>query len=159
MKMIGLLVLLALASCSSKPKTTTDSAVADGSLDKNGLLLHGSSDQGTAGGLRTVYFTQDSSILSETSKSDLRSNADFLKAHKNVSVEVEGHCDERGGRQYNLSLGERRAKATKDYLRALGVPKEQITTISYGNERPVEEGHSESSWSKNRRANFSITAK
>lgn len=159
MKLFGLLVLLALVSCSSKPKNSADSAVGDGDLSKDGLVLHGSSDLGNAGGLRTVYFTMDSSILSETSKADLRSNAEFLKAHKNVAIEVEGHCDERGGRQYNLSLGERRAKATKDYLRALGVPKEQVTTISYGNERPVEEGHSENSWSKNRRANFSITAK
>ena len=151
-------LMFALVSCSSTKPTQT-SADGNDQFANNGLELHGSSDSGNAGGLKTVYFTKDSSILTEQSKNDLKDNAAFLKTNKNVSVEIEGHCDERGGRQYNLSLGERRAKTTKDYLIAMGVDKKQITTISYGNEKPGSFGHSENEWSKNRRSNFSITAK
>ena len=89
----------------------------------------------------------------------MQANADFLKSNTKVDIQVEGHCDERGGRQYNLALGERRAKAVRDYLVALGVESKRISTISYGNERPISEGHDESAWSKNRRANFVVTAK
>lgn len=143
-------------SCSSKPK---DSANQSQDSASNKLELNGSSDNNTAGGLRTVYFMKDSSDLTASSKSALKDNAAFLNSHSKVAIQIEGHCDERGGRQYNLSLGERRAKTTKQYLLALGVSAKQMTTVSYGNERPLEEGHEEDAWSKNRRANFSITAK
>lgn len=86
-------------------------------------------------------------------------NAEFLKTNAQVDIQIEGHADERGGRQYNLALGERRAKAMRDYLVAKGVSSKRISTISYGNERTLAEGHDESAWSKNRRANFVITAK
>ena len=82
-----------------------------------------------------------------------------MKANAAVDVQVEGHCDERGGKQYNLALGERRAKTVRDQLVALGVPAKRISTISYGSERPSAEGGDESAWAKNRRANFVITAK
>lgn len=151
-------LLLALVSCSSnKPKQENTSENDSGS--NNGLVLNGSSDSGNAGGLRTVFFTKDSSKLTAQSKEDLKSNAEFLKLNKSVSVEIEGHCDERGGRQYNLTLGERRAKTTRDYLLAMGVDSKQLTTMSYGNEKPVSFGHSEVEWSKNRRSNFFISAK
>lgn len=143
-------------SCSSKPKNSADH---NSETSKNGFELYGNSDSGNAGGLRTVFFMKDSSVLNESSKKALQGNADFIKANPSVSVEIEGHCDERGSRQYNLSLGERRAKTTKEYLVALGVSAKQLTTLSFGNEKPLAEGHSESEWSKNRRANFSITAK
>lgn len=151
-------LMLTLASCSSSKPDQKASPENDQDTN-NGLVLHGSSDSGNAGGLRTVYFTKDSSVLTTQSKNDLKMNAEFLKKNQNVSVEIEGHCDERGGRQYNLSLGERRAKTTRDYLTALGADSKQITTISYGNEKPVSFGHSETEWAKNRRSNFSITAK
>ena len=75
-----------------------------------------------------------------------------MKKHKGLKVSVEGHCDERGTRDYNLALGERRANAAKDYLISLGVSASRIKTVSYGKERPVALGHSENAWSQNRRA-------
>ena len=105
------------------------------------------------------YFSFDSSAIEADTKEALKENADYLKANSNVDIQVEGHCDERGGRQYNLALGERRAKSVRDYLVALGVESKRITTISYGSERPKAEGHDEAAWSQNRRANFVVTAK
>lgn len=157
-----MVAFLAVGCASKKPKNGQDDASAMGADGNNAgmsLELNGSSDANTAGGLQTVYFGFDSSSLDSGSKSALQSNADFLKNNATVDVQVEGHCDERGGRQYNLALGERRAKAVRDQLVALGVPAKRITTISYGSERPAQEGSDESAWSKNRRANFVITAK
>jgi len=156
--MIGLLAV----GCSTKPKNNQDGA-ANGANNgaNNGLSLelNGDSDSNTAGGLQTVFFAFDSSTLDSSAKSTMKGNAEFLKTNASVDIQVEGHCDERGGRQYNLALGERRAKAIRDYLVALGVTSKRLSVISYGNERPVAEGHDESSWGKNRRANFVVTAK
>lgn len=156
----ALLVGLLSVGCSSnKPKNAQDDAALG--ADANGLTLelNGDSDSAKAGGLQTVYFGFDSSTLDSVTKSSVEANADYLKANTNVDIQIEGHCDERGGRQYNLALGERRAKAVRDHLVALGVQSKRITTVSYGNERPKAEGNDESSWSQNRRANFVITAK
>jgi len=122
------------------------------------LELNGDSDSQKAGPLKTVFFAYDSSELSYESKAVLESNAAFLKASPKTVIQIEGHCDERGSVQYNLGLGDRRANATKNYLLAQGVSASQITTVSFGKERPLEFGHDEPSWSKNRRANFVITA-
>jgi peptidoglycan-associated lipoprotein len=155
-----LVAFLAVGCSSKKPKNAQDGASgSDGANSGLTLELNGDSDSSTAGGLKTVYFDFNSSALGSNTKSTLKSNADFLKANRSVDIQVEGHCDERGGRQYNLALGERRAKAVRDYLVAMGVESKRISTISYGNERPVAEGHDESAWSKNRRANFVVTAK
>jgi len=152
--------LLAVGCASNKPKNAQDDAAALGA-DANGLSLelNGDSDSAKAGGLSTVYFGFDSSTLDSATKAQVEANAEYLKANTNVDIQIEGHCDERGGRQYNLALGERRAKAVRDHLVALGVQSKRITTVSYGNERPKAEGNDESSWSQNRRANFVITAK
>lgn len=155
-------LFLAVGCSSSKPKNSQDDGSAVGSDGDNAglsLELNGSSDTGKAGGLQTVYFPFDSSAVEGETKSTLTSNADFLKKMASVDIQVEGHCDERGGRQYNLALGERRAKAVRDVLVALGVPAKRISVVSYGSERPAAEGSDESSWAKNRRANFVITAK
>lgn len=155
-----MVAFLAVGCSSSKPKNTQDDAAgANGANDGLTLELNGDSDSGKAGGLKTVYFDFDSSNISGMTKDAADANAEYLKANTSVDVQVEGHCDERGGRQYNLALGERRAKAVRDYLVARGVESKRISTISYGNERPVSEGSDESAWSKNRRANFVITAK
>jgi peptidoglycan-associated lipoprotein len=156
--MIGLLVV----GCSSKPKNAQDDAAAanaDGANSGLTLELNGDSDSNKAGGLRTVFFGYDSSNLDADAKDTLKNNAEFMKTNAAVEVQVEGHCDERGGRQYNLALGERRAKSVRDHLVALGVAAKRVTIVSYGNERPSAEGHDESAWSKNRRGNFVVTAK
>ena len=100
----------------------------------------------------TVYFGYDSSALSDDAQATLARQAGFLKGNPTLTVTIEGHCDERGTREYNLALGERRATAARDYLLAQGVDPARIRVISYGKERPVAAGSTESSWSKNRRA-------
>lgn len=155
-----MVAFLAVGCASQKPKNNQDGAMgADGSNDGLTLELNGDSDSAKAGGLKTVYFAFDSSNLDSSTKEAVAANVDYLKANGNVDIQIEGHCDERGGRQYNLALGERRAKAVRDYMVALGVESKRISTISYGNERPKVEGNDESAWSQNRRANFVVTAK
>ena len=100
----------------------------------------------------TVYFGYDSSALSDDAQATLSRQAGFLKGNPALTVTIEGHCDERGTREYNLALGERRAAATRDYLLAQGINPARIRVISYGKERPVASGSNETSWSKNRRA-------
>ena len=156
-----MVAFLAVGCSSNKPKNNQDDAANGANGANNGLTLelNGDSDSGKAGGLTTVFFGFDSSSLEGATKAAVEANAEFLKANPTVDVQIEGHCDERGGRQYNLALGERRAKAVRDHLVALGVESKRLSTISYGNERPVAEGADESAWSKNRRANFVVTAK
>lgn len=156
-----MVALLAVGCASNKPKNAQDGSNdgANGSNNGLSLELNGDSDSNKAGGLQTVFFAFDSSTLDGSAKDAMKSNAEFLKGNGKVDIQVEGHCDERGGRQYNLALGERRAKAVRDYLVAMGVEAKRISTVSYGNERPMSEGHDEAAWGKNRRANFVITAK
>lgn len=111
-----------------------------------------------AANLETVYFAFDSSFLTEPSRAKLEALATSLKSN-NISIQIAGHCDERGTVQYNLSLGERRAHSVKQFLVDSGVAESRITTISYGEEKPAVEGHDESAWSKNRRAEFVVTAR
>ena len=152
--------LLAIGCASKKPNNNPDDlAGTNGSNAGGSLELNGDSDAGTAGGLSTVYFSFDSSSIDSSAKETLKNNAEFLKANATVDVQVEGHCDERGGIQYNLALGEKRAKAVREYLVALGVPSKRIAVVSFGKEKPVAFGHDESSWGKNRRGTFVITAK
>jgi peptidoglycan-associated lipoprotein len=119
----------------------------------------GSSDQGKAYGLQTIHFGYDSYLLAQDSKAQLTANAEILRSHPSVKVQIEGHCDSRGGIQYNIALGEKRADSVKKYLVDLGVPEGRLTTISYGKERPLVSGEDEASYAKNRRANFAITSK
>lgn len=103
-----------------------------------------------------IYFAFDSAALSQEAQAVLRKKADFLKAHPKVRVTIEGHCDERGTNEYNLALGEARAKAAKAFLVDLGIAAERLATISYGEERPIARGSTEEAWAKNRRAHFVI---
>jgi peptidoglycan-associated lipoprotein len=104
-----------------------------------------------------VFFDYDSSVLSPTATQTLDKQAAWLKRYPNVIVTIEGHTDERGTREYNLALGDRRANAVKNYLVALQVPSDRLLTISYGEERPVDPGHDEAAWAKNRRAVTIVT--
>lgn len=106
---------------------------------------------------QTVHFAFDRADLSAEAQNALSDMADYFKANANVMVQVEGHCDKRGTIEYNLALGARRAEAVKDYLVQLGVEANRMTTISYGEEKPVDEGHDETAHAKNRRAEFTIS--
>lgn len=103
-----------------------------------------------------VFFEFDSSALSQEAQSVLGEKAEYLRNNPDVSVIVEGHCDERGTNEYNLGLGDRRATSAKTYLVDLGIAESRLTTTSYGEERPVDTGHNEEAWAKNRRAHFVI---
>ena len=98
-----------------------------------------------------VFFDTDMSTIREDGRQTLNRQAEFLKKYTNYQVTIEGHCDERGTREYNLALGERRANAARQYLIAQGVPPARLKTISYGKERPEVQGSDESAWSRNRR--------
>ena len=103
-----------------------------------------------------VFFATNESILTTASRDTLRKQASWLRKNSDISVVLEGHADERGTREYNLALGERRANAAKDYLMTYGVAANRISVISYGKERPVDSGSNPLAWSKNRR---SVTVK
>lgn len=107
--------------------------------------------------LETVYFDFDKSDLRQDARDALSKNAEaLLKKVADAKIKIEGHCDERGSDEYNLALGDRRAKSVAKYLVTLGVKADRIETISYGKEKPAVDGHDESAWSKNRRAEFVI---
>ena len=103
-----------------------------------------------------VFFATNESVLTTASRDTLRKQATWLRENSEINVVLEGHADERGTREYNLALGERRANAAKDYLMTYGVSANRISVISYGKERPVDAGSNPLSWSKNRR---SVTVK
>ncbi len=174
MKLRSVLILsilaatLTLTSCASnkkKPVDSLDNTSLDSANVDNGnnsgvsLELNGDSDSNRAGALKTVYFDYSSAAIAGGTRDALNSNAEFLKTNGSVKIQVEGHCDERGSVQFNLALGERRAKSVRDYLVGQGIAANRITIISLGKEKPVSFGHDEESWSKNRRANFLVTEK
>ena len=103
-----------------------------------------------------VFFATNESILTTASRETLRKQAAWLRENSGVTVVIEGHADERGTREYNLALGERRANAAKDYLMTYGVSSNRMSVLSYGKERPVDSGSTPLAWSKNRR---SVTVK
>jgi peptidoglycan-associated lipoprotein len=101
-----------------------------------------------------VRFDFDKSEVKEDGRKTCRVVADYLKKHPQARMLVEGHCDERGTAEYNMALGERRATAVMTYLVSLGVPKAALSTVSFGKEKPLDPGHDEGAWAKNRRAHF-----
>jgi len=109
--------------------------------------------------LKDIHFDFDKYDIRPEDGAILRENAALLKKFPSMKIQVEGHCDERGTIEYNLALGERRANKTKDYLVSLGISAIRISTISYGKEKPLDPGHNEEAWAKNRRAHTIITAK
>ena len=101
---------------------------------------------------RVLYFEYDSAELLPDSRDILRAHGGYLASNRSTNITIEGHCDERGSREYNLALGERRAQTVKRYLEAEGVSNGQLAIISYGEERPASPGHTEGDWTENRRA-------
>ncbi len=143
---------LVLTACASKKVETTQGDLIQGDVytgnDSVEYLADGVKDR--------VFFATNESILTTASRETLRAQAAWLRKNSNISVVLEGHADERGTREYNLALGERRANAAKDYLMTYGISSDRISVLSYGKERPVDSGSNPLSWSKNRR---SVTVK
>ena len=107
-----------------------------------------------AADLKVVYFAYDSFQLDDGARSALDSNAKLLRDNPTLNVSVDGHCDERGTVEYNQALGQKRAEAVQQYLTDQGIPVARFRVVSYGKERPADEGHDESAWSRNRRVEF-----
>jgi len=105
----------------------------------------------------TIYFDFDKSDIRADQRDRMNRNARLLNDNKNVRIRLEGHCDERGTNEYNMALGDRRANSVRQFLVDYGISDSRITTISYGEERPVDPGHNEDAWAKNRRCEFRIT--
>lgn len=130
-------------------------AVAIPDVEPIGPLSGSQADLDATAGDR-VFFEYDSSELSPLSRRTLRAQAEWMRANSGVSTMLEGHADERGTREYNLALGDRRATAAKNYLVALGISESRITTISYGKERLEDAGHTEAAHAKNRRSVLAV---
>jgi peptidoglycan-associated lipoprotein len=109
--------------------------------------------------LKDIHFNYDKYDIRREDEGTLMENAAFLKKNPNMKIQIEGHCDERGTIEYNLALGERRANSVKKYLVSLGIHSDRISTISYGEEKPLDQGHHEQAWGKNRRAHFIVLSK
>jgi peptidoglycan-associated lipoprotein len=153
-RLIGILsALVLLAACSSTPETPPggpQSPGAPGTGSRSGLP--GSQQDLEASAGDRVFFAFDRSDITPEAQQILARQADWLRRYPNVTVTIEGHADERGTREYNLALGERRAQAVKNVLVAMGIPAGRISTISYGKERPAVVGSSEEAYAQNRRA-------
>jgi peptidoglycan-associated lipoprotein len=171
-------LLLAATACQKKQissdagygKSGSGGADAAGAGSRKGIGeqdLGGAAGRAGAGGAigateRTafenedIFFAYDSSTLTSQAQDILRKKANFMKANPQVKVTIEGHCDDRGTNEYNLALGEARARTAKAFLVDLGIPAARMATISYGEERPAVKGQGEDSWAKNRRAHFVI---
>jgi peptidoglycan-associated lipoprotein len=155
-------VALSLGACARKtpppePALPEAPAPADpNSTDPNSLevveLPALQADLVAKAGSDTIYFGTDEYSLDEASKATLAAQARWLLSTPNVRASIEGHADERGTREYNQALGERRANATRDFLRSQGVPDNRMTVTSWGKERPVATGSNEEAWAQNRRA-------
>ena len=147
-----LMASLILTACATTKKVETTTGQMQGDVytgtDTVEYLASGVPDR--------VFFATNESILTTRSRETLRKQATWLRENSGITVVLEGHADERGTREYNLALGERRANAAKDYLMTYGVSASRISVISYGKERPVDSGSNPLSWSKNRR---SVTVK
>ena len=144
--LIILFSTLALSACSTAKKSSTVGTTGDvyTGTDTVEYLAPGVKDR--------VFFATNSSSLTTASRDTLRKQADYLRKNKDMNVVLEGHADERGTREYNLALGERRANAARDYLMTYGISGKRISVISYGKERPVNSASTPLAWSQNRRA-------
>ena len=161
--LIAATALIAVAGCSKKrpaelPPPPSETPPPAQTMPDNGGAVGNAVVPGSAADFKqtvssdTIHFDTDKSDVDPQAQQILDSQAQWLAKYPNVRITVEGHCDERGTREYNLALGERRANAAKNYLVSLGVPAGRLTTISYGKERPVALGSNEEAWAKNRRA-------
>ena len=161
--LVSAFLVLFVAACATKPKDAADSSGSGSSSSDSSVegtisetagsgIVKGSQEDLIVNVGDRVFFGYDSSDLDSDALELLQDQVAWLKQNSNVSVTIEGHCDERGTREYNLALGERRGNSVKDFLVSLGVDAGRITVISYGKERPAAEGSTSEAWSENRRA-------
>lgn len=156
---LGVLAVVALvAACETAPEADSSStgdgssATTSSTTSSSSSIASGSQQDLVVNVGDRVFFDFDRFDLDQLARETLERQAAWLKSNPGVVITVEGHCDERGTREYNLGLGDRRANAAKDYLVALGVAPGRVTTVSYGNERPVAMGSNEDAWKQNRRS-------
>jgi peptidoglycan-associated lipoprotein len=151
------LLVISLSACSSSDKDGLSESDLNGGGSRFG---DGSIPLAEGEGMfRDIHFDYDSSSIDSMGRQDVEYNASVLKNHSGMRVIVEGHCDERGTNEYNMALGASRAKAVERALVSLGVSSSSLDTISYGEEVPLDPGHNESAWSKNRRVHMSAGKK
>jgi peptidoglycan-associated lipoprotein len=145
---------LVLSACATKKEVTTDAI--QGQMQSDVYTGTDSVEYLADGVPDRVFFATNETILTTASRETLRAQAAWLRKNSSINVVLEGHADERGTREYNLALGERRANSAKDYLMTYGISSDRISVLSYGKERPVDAGSNPLAWSKNRR---SVTVK
>ena len=160
--LLSILLATFVAACSTTPKDTAGSSgsgdasssdeVSSGDYSNNLSVVPGSQEDLIVNVGDRVFFGYDSAELDSDSQELLQDQVAWLKQFPGVSVTVEGHCDERGTREYNLALGEKRAQAVKNYLISMGVNSSRVSTVSYGKERPAVVGSNDGAWSQNRRS-------
>ncbi|WEK45387.1 MAG: peptidoglycan-associated lipoprotein Pal [Candidatus Andeanibacterium colombiense] len=162
LKIAGLAAVLALGACSKKERVADQLPPQPATVADNGDTGAGPADTIVPGsnadflsrmnGRNVVYFDTDKFDIDATDAAALRSQAEWLMRYPNKRATIEGHCDERGTRDYNIALGERRANSAKNYLVSLGIDASRLSVASYGKERPVALGSNEQAWAQNRRA-------
>jgi peptidoglycan-associated lipoprotein len=152
--LIILAACLVLSACATKKEVATD--VIQGQMQSDVYTGTDSVEYLADGVPDRVFFATNETILTTASRETLRAQAAWLRKNSSINVVLEGHADERGTREYNLALGERRANSAKDYLMTYGISSDRISVLSYGKERPVDAGSNPLAWSKNRR---SVTVK
>ena len=161
------LLVFFLAACSTTPKDTADSSGSGSTSTSSDVSSSGESESADSASASIepgsqedlivnvgdrVFFNYDSAELDTDAQELLQDQVAWLKQYSNVSVIIEGHCDERGTREYNLALGEKRAQSVKNYLINLGISSDRVSTISYGKERPAVVGSNDGAWAQNRRS-------
>ncbi len=163
---ISAILVLFVAACATKPKDSADSSGSganstDSAISSEEGLITETAGSGVVAGSQEdlivnvgdrVFFGYDSSDLDSDALELLQDQVAWLKQNSNVTVTIEGHCDERGTREYNLALGEKRAQSVKNYLIGLGISPDRVSTISYGKERPSVVGSNDGAWAQNRRS-------
>ena len=162
---ISIIMVLFVAACATTPKDSADSSGSGSSSSGSDVSSEGTITETTGSGIVSgsqedlivnvgdrVFFGYDSSDLDSDALELLQDQVAWLKQNSDVSVTIEGHCDERGTREYNLALGEKRAQAVKNYLIGLGINPDRVSTISYGKERPAVVGSNDGAWAQNRRS-------
>jgi len=164
---LSLSLVLGLQACKSgrnaenagNEEGTVAEATAPTDMNSGDDNSMGDSDSGRAMGLKTVYFPYDSFDIVGENEAAIEQNVEILTKNATAKIQIEGHCDQRGGIQYNLALGEKRANAIKSALTSRGVESSRVSTISYGKERPVDPSTTDDAYARNRRGNFVVTAK